>query len=649
MREQHHAAARSGGNPLRERGVPGLRAPPGFAGEGPAAPTTEEEPSSDPSPGAFGVFPFPAARSSSRSPSSATSSTSSSSSTRPEVSSEHTNREKMEATNAYFFGHHHKQVVALMNTKFQDLLGYDKTKNQKILHIDWIAGNPADPVKEGSEPAAHGGMSAEDRRLSESVARSVMRITHGVNQWDETQTWNKSMFFGDWLNDHKGFRQFFFEIQIKRISGDNEELLQQCGISPELVWLSLHDDKAPAVTPIVVPPIVTTQAGPSQVTPRALPTPGQAAVCETIPEVEEEELAAPASESSMQVPTSSADKGKAKAIAPEGQANDASDAAPVAVSSEPVQSPQTRTPLPNIGDLALRRQDAAADASSASADPSVPRTGIPRSQPLPASGSFDSLEPPESETSATTDEAYVEEEDTIYLADDADPFATLIPAHQTPAISAADLQRHRQEFDRNAQEKRAELERIFSFMKDPAFAARRDKSFIYTVRIVAIPDRGNVVNNFTGPRVEDRYGTHIAQGGWIVPPLEERIQWRNEHKRAYRNKGAKLGKYEGLPRPQVQNAMPIKFDWSNGIEPRYFGPPAPVWRELCDPCLEDIYWMVWQLMAGKQFIGFLPGAGFGLPRRDAAGDGELLSQCPFKSPSTEALHHAASYPRGKEQ
>ncbi len=43
----------------------------------------------------------------------------------------------MEATNAYFFNHHYDQVVALMNKKFQDLLEYDKTKNRKILHLDW--------------------------------------------------------------------------------------------------------------------------------------------------------------------------------------------------------------------------------------------------------------------------------------------------------------------------------------------------------------------------------------------------------------------------------------------------------------------------------------------------------------------------------
>jgi hypothetical protein len=43
----------------------------------------------------------------------------------------------MEATNAFFFGHHHEQVLAMMTKKFEDLLDYDKTKNRKILHIDW--------------------------------------------------------------------------------------------------------------------------------------------------------------------------------------------------------------------------------------------------------------------------------------------------------------------------------------------------------------------------------------------------------------------------------------------------------------------------------------------------------------------------------
>jgi hypothetical protein len=457
------------------------------------------------------------------------------------------------------------------------------------------------------------------------------------------------MFFGDWLNDHKGFRQFFIEIQIKRISGADDALLEKCGISPEYVWLSLHDDKAPAVTPIVPPPIVTQELR-SQAPARELPTPGQTS-CQTIPEVEEdvpeveqEEFVAPAPPPSMETPTCSADKGKGKAVAPQDQAASVNPS-PGIVSSESAQAPQQRTPLPNIGNLALAQQ-AEADVLP-SVEASAPRTGIPRSLPLSNTGSFDSLEATESEISASTDSSY-EDEGTVYLADNVDPFAALIPAHRTPAASAADLHRHRQEFEQRAYAKRDELRRIFHFIEDPAFIERKNKSFVYAVRMVAIPDRGNVVNDFTGPRIDDRYGTLIAQGGWVVPPLEERVKWRDEHKRSYRNKGAKLGKYEGLPRPQVQNAMPLRLDWSGGLEPRYFGPAPPVWRELCDPCLEDIYWMVWQLVSGKQFLGFNPGTGFGANRRDPAGDESLLNQCPFKIPSAEALYHAASYPRGKE-
>jgi hypothetical protein len=107
----------------------------------PAAPTTEEQGSSTLSSSsaaepALGIFPFPPARDSPQSPPASTTSASGRS-TLPEVSSEYSDRDKMEATNAFFFGHHHDQVVAMMTKKFQDLLDYDKTKNRKILHIDW--------------------------------------------------------------------------------------------------------------------------------------------------------------------------------------------------------------------------------------------------------------------------------------------------------------------------------------------------------------------------------------------------------------------------------------------------------------------------------------------------------------------------------
>lgn len=83
-----------------------------------------------------GLYPFPPASDSPRSPLESESD-SVSSSTRPEVSSEFTDREKMEATNAWLFDFHHPQVVEMMNHKFKDLVGYEETKNRKILHIDW--------------------------------------------------------------------------------------------------------------------------------------------------------------------------------------------------------------------------------------------------------------------------------------------------------------------------------------------------------------------------------------------------------------------------------------------------------------------------------------------------------------------------------
>ncbi|KAK0636009.1 hypothetical protein B0T17DRAFT_612802 [Bombardia bombarda] len=50
----------------------------------------------------------------------------------------------------------------------------------------------------------------------------------------------------------------------------------------------------------------------------------------------------------------------------------------------------------------------------------------------------------------------------------------------------------------------------------------------------------------------------------------------------------------------------------------YDGKPAPIWRELADPCLEDVYWMTWQLLSGKRFDAFRPGSGFGIKMRSVA-------------------------------
>ncbi|KAJ4292935.1 hypothetical protein N0V88_005598 [Collariella sp. IMI 366227] len=653
MEDQRRGAGRKGG----------LRPPPGFEnlagdrqGTGAEEDSATAPSSSSSARGAIhGTFPFPPPRDSPQSPASSSSS-SASSSTCPEVASEYSERGKMESTNAWLFSHHHEQLVVNLKRKYQDLLDYDKTKNQKILHLDWVAGNPEDPVHEDDKVAPSSGMTQEDRRLSTMVTRMTMKNGHGVNPWDERETWNKAMLFGDWLCDHKGVRQFFIEIQVKRISGEKDTLLEQCGVSPELAWLSLFNEKAPTVQPIILPPIPTPQAARSQ-TPRELPTP-RPPVHETIPEVEEEEIATSA-------PASSADKGKDKAVDPPAAADDGNSTHPrsgvdisrgdiVVSSSSVAQSSKQRTPLPTTNPF--HAQTVAPDTNRPSAGPSEVRASIPRSDPLPNTGSYDSLnETANSEQSDTTHESFYhdevtyqdepsyQDEGTVYLGEDEDPFANLGGAHQMTALSAAELHARRQDFHRDAAAKRDELNNMIAFHQDPTFIARKKKSFIYAVRIIAVPDRGDVVNQFTGPPVRNRYGTLLGTGGWVVPPLEERIKWRDEHKRFYRNKCAKPGKYEGLPYPQVQNAMPLRFDWSGQLTPRYFGPAAPLWREMCDPTLEDVYWMAWQLVGGKQYLGFRAGHGFGADRRLCEGDQALLKECPFKSPSVESLYHAASY------
>ncbi|KAL2257038.1 hypothetical protein VTK26DRAFT_752 [Humicola hyalothermophila] len=677
--------------PRTARGGSGLRPPPGFENLAPRRDLDAGE-VSEPSPptatgAVYGIFPFP-------SPFPTSSSSSSSSTTSPSGSktssnfaralSEYHAREKMESsTNAWFTGHHHAAMVAVMKKKFQEILDYDKTKNRKILHLDWVAANPTDPANQ-KDAAPIGGLGYEERQLSNSVARCVMRITHEVEDWDPRVGWNRTMLYGDWLHDRKGLRQYFVEFQIKRISGADEELLELSGIDPNAVWLSLHDENAPAIEPAKLPAPPPTF--------RALPNPPMVGMS-TNAEVDRAPAPAPvpASASSLEVPTSSTDKGKGKAVSEAQVDNDDSPAPRSALdldreqvtineptsSADSAQPPAHPSKLDQLADIALSTGNAGAAAVTSAAaneeDETPPRIGIPHSQPLPTTGSFDSLNPPAEEdarpasasstlSTDSTDESLNEggqdpthgEQHPIYLAGEAasssarSDYSVMTPADQLPMRSAAQLAAYQAEWERCFAAKEAEIAQRYRFNADPAFLERRRKSFVYAVRVVAIPDRGHVTNVFTGPPAKDRYGTLIAQGGWVVPPLEERVARRDQHRRAYRNKGAKPGKYEGPPYPRIDCAVPCRFDWSGDQMPRYFGQAAPVWREPAEPCLEDVYWMVWQLLAGRQFVGFNPGAGFGASRSDIAGNKELLDQCPFKSPSTEALYHAASYPRPRE-
>jgi hypothetical protein len=454
------------------------------------------------------------------------------------------------------------------------------------------------------------------------------------------------MFFGDWLSNERGLRQFFLEIQVKRISGADDRLLESFGISSKHAWMSLHDPEHPGIEPVAYVPLFPATGRPLP-TPRALPAP-RPKTDETLPTVEQKEHASPA-------PASSAAMGKPKAVAPQAQATD--DRRPVIVSSGSAQSPEKRTPLPNMTNLSIRQQ-AAADTSPSSpatdsnlplrlraaAETSISSPAGPSTQPT-ATAESDEAAPQSSSTDSAS-------EGSIYLAEGENPFDTLIPAqHQAPASSTSEPHHHYEEdtYERLNSAKRSELARVFAFTEDARYQARKSNSFMYLVRVVAVPDRNDVGNVFTGPPVRHRYGTVLGTGGWVAPPVEDRERWREARGRAvYQGKEARPGRYEGLPAPTAQNAMPMRFDWSGDIYGRYYGPPAPVWRELCEPTLEDVYWMVWQLLAGRQFVGFPEGFGFGVPRHEARGDQVLLAECPFRSPSPEALYHAASYPRGRE-
>ncbi|GAB1317614.1 hypothetical protein MFIFM68171_07824 [Madurella fahalii] len=547
----------------------------------------------------------------------------------------------MEVTNAYLCGHHHIQMVALMKAKVQDILDYEKTKNRKILHLDWIAGNPSDPVTGGGDPGD--GVSREDRVLRNSVAEIVMRYVHGVQHLDQKEAWNKSMFFGDWLKNSHSERQFFLEIQVKRISGADNELQEKCGIHSQYAWLSLHDDKVKGVDPIVFPPFHR-QAIPALMAARGLGIPGESGFGAVA-----EGGGFAAAPPSLQSSKSSADKGKGRAVADDEGNDAASHGSGIDINyQEPATAGASSPRLPSIGHLALGSPNfSPAGLSSA-------RTGIPRSQPLPQTDSFNSIGSPSQHGVANEPEhsgsSYVEEESTVFFDNSNNPYIQPAPTHISPPGGRDDpvLGTQAQAIKQAIANKADELHSIFAFDLDQDFLERKSKSFIYVVRVVAIPDPGHVTNVFTGPAAPDRNGTLLGQGGWVVPPIEERIAWRDGHKRAYRNKGAKLGKYQGMPKSQVNRAMPIEFDWSNQSVPRYFGEALPVWREPVDPCLEDVYWMVWQLVSGKQYLGMRTGFGFGILRADTKGNQELLADCKFKSPSPEALYHAASYPRGDE-
>ncbi|KAK3385085.1 hypothetical protein B0H63DRAFT_472334 [Podospora didyma] len=590
----------------------------------------------------------------------------------------------MEPTYVVLNHTYHRHFCAMMRKKAENLSDYEKTQNFSLLHLDWVAGNPKDPsnIKAAAptEATASSDLSDEDRQLHEKVAAMVTNHLRGIQLNDPELEWSKALIYGDWVYHEKGERQYFMEIQVKRISGADDDLLGKCGIDPKHVFLSLVDDGKIEVSDMFVNPQIQSPdlgvPGPSSQTMRAsspVPPPSQGkakgllpsllerplntrkprdpskssddeAAKKRLPKAPEEPLASVTAEVSTQL-VSFADKGKAMAVtADEGTSSDTSRfgldssrtecelIAPVADMPSPADLGIPTHGLPSIASITaftgLRPLPPPITAPGDDTETSRGH-GIPRILPLvlPNSPSPVSISPPKSDKTIASSPV------------PPDPIKTSAHGEYISCLSPKQWA---------IRERRDAL--AASLASDPVFQARKSASFVYAVRVVAIPDASDS-NGLTGPRTEDRDGTLLGAGGWVVPPLTERLTHRQDHHRRFY---AAMEETNGshvrpLPKPQTCRAMPVDFDSTVADEkPRSFGEAPPVWRELVNPCLEDVYAMTWALMAGKQYVGFQPGYGFGIARLCTPGLFDMLASSPFRSPSLEALQHSANWNENKD-
>ncbi|KAK4160101.1 hypothetical protein QBC43DRAFT_220441, partial [Cladorrhinum sp. PSN259] len=487
-------------------------------------------------------------------------------------------------THAVIEGHHPGQVVALLQRKAEEGLVSSAGGNHGVQHLDWISGNPRDPLL-ASGRASNGKAGASDG---------------GLDGVDHSQQWSKSLFYGDWLSSRFGEIQSFLEIQVKRISGSDPKLLDACGISSEYVWLPLADERGRRASQSSLRPFLLGR------------------------------------ESSMSPERTSAAlrKGKGKEIATEDDDDEQPLSPrplpdPTSLPRQQVTNPfssghssQSSQQLPSIAALMLAPSPM--ESSSSSHQPPVPwSSSLPFRPRRPSS------------TNISPDDN--ENDSPFSSSPPADTGIGTFVAQPAHRINLSDLRAR-------AQRRTSSLQKTYSFLNDPVFRLRQQKSFIYAVRVVAIPATKNTVNRITGPPINDRKGTILAMGGWVVPPLEERLAHCDAHPEIYASKVDDDYYYKGVPKKvQSQLAMPVTFDYTGVTSPRYFGELAPVWRELAEPMLEDVLWMVWQLVAGKQFCGFVHGYGFGKERRGFEGEEGVLAACPFDSPSGLAVLEGANY------
>ncbi|KAK3484700.1 uncharacterized protein B0T23DRAFT_57877 [Neurospora hispaniola] len=595
-------------------------------------------------------------------------------------------RSKGSKSNADLGGYYFRQVMHLLERKHQDIMFYEDVENHSIMHLDWAS---------------------EVGDIQETQASRNHKSEEGTGLASKLE-WGKTLFFGDWLYADNGQRQYYMEIQIKHVSGDDDTVIRNLGMNPNEVWIGMGCAKDTPAPGGDKRSLSSNSSKMSAVQPKKLLLSSLAGTHSGFPRSPSEERGSEELEDIATLALAKMSRHRPLPTTPTNTSSSAhnnhGDATPktVHVGSEDidlcsptatVNSPSDSrwTPLnlsSRIAATSKSEQDVAAGPSTDQAPPS-PRpafaqlfgsrspqldsnrpigTGIPRSKPLvPHSTSFDSIDD-EGDITMSDDnvgetgdngggETYEGDTTQSEIVIPGTPSRSPSPP-SSPVKYSPDSDQHQMAESSTSKENQISrdthqslrdsftpghntLNRLCTPELNGSFAARKKRSSIYTVRVVAFStEESQNENGFSGPPSSQRHATLLGHGGWVCPPFEERVaKWMADYGHLPLSCSAipEHEKKQHNNPPQTRcRALPVMFDSSVDDPPRYYGEPAPVWWELGDPCLEDVYWMVWQLLSGKQFIGFKRGTGFGFPRTHTSGDDALLERCPFKSPSGEA-------------
>ncbi|OIW26459.1 hypothetical protein CONLIGDRAFT_473445 [Coniochaeta ligniaria NRRL 30616] len=157
--------------------------------------------------------------------------------------------------------------------------------------------------------------------------------------------------------------------------------------------------------------------------------------------------------------------------------------------------------------------------------------------------------------------------------------------------------------------------RLYDLMDaNPDFEDLKANSAIYLVRVVGIPNPPEWATIETHPlRGPDfRRATLCGLGGWVVPNPSACRRTLPQH---------------AIKLPAADVIKDWTFTHPHAIE----GDFVPVWEGAEEPELEDVYHMVWDLVAGRDFVGLVPGHGFGRRRDGGFSFDGLRRDNPFQS------------------